>query len=178
MLARLLLVLMIAAGVAAWVQRDTPPVSGWLAQARALMGKAGDQAGAVLPGGTAGAGATPASGARGGAAPGAAGGAVADAPGGLRKCVRGESVLYTAGPCPSGSTEKAMSNAQLSVVPALPKADPAAESAGDPASAAAGSTPAAGAGAGPGGGNPLSRARAANEEASLRAKAIDRAVDR
>jgi len=174
MLARLLLVLMIAAGVGAWVQRDTPPVSGWLAQARALIGKAGDQARALVPGGT-GAGAAP--GARAGAAPGAAGGAGADAPAGLRKCVRGESVLYTAGPCPSGSTEKAMSNAQVSVVPALPKAAPAAESAGEASPADAGAAP-AGAGAGSGGGNPLSRARAANEEASLRAKAIDRAVDR
>jgi len=176
MLARFLLVLMIAAGVGAWVQRDTPPVSGWLAQARTLIGKAGDQARSLVPGGS-GPGATAAPGARAGTTPGTAGGAGADAPAGLRKCVRGESVLYTAGPCPSGSTEKAMSNAQVSVVPAPPKAAPAAESAGEASPADVGAAP-AGAGAGAGGGNPLSRARAANEEASLRAKAIDRAVDR
>ena len=116
MLPKFLLLLMIAAGVGAWVQRDVPPVSGWLAQARALVGEAGDQAGAVLPGGT-GSGAATVSGARPGATQSAAGGA--DAPGGLRKCVRGESVLYTAGACPSGSTEKAMANAQVSVVPAI-----------------------------------------------------------
>ena len=163
MIARFLLILMIAAGVGAWVQRDTPPVSGWLAQARALIGRSGDQAGPVLPGGS---------------GPGArAGDAGADAPAGLRKCARGESVLYTAGPCPSGSTEKAMSNAQVSVVPALPRAAPAAEPAGEASPAGAGAAPAAG-GAGAGGGNPLARARAVNEDASLRAKAIDRAVDR
>jgi len=37
MLPKFLLLLMIAAGVGAWVQRDVPPVSGWLAQARARL---------------------------------------------------------------------------------------------------------------------------------------------
>jgi fatty acid desaturase len=84
MLARFLLVLMIAAGVGAWVQRDTPPVSGWLAQARTLIGKAGDQARSLVPGGS-GPGATAAPGARAGTTPGTAGGAGADAPAGLRR---------------------------------------------------------------------------------------------
>ena len=174
MLPKFLLLLMIAAGVGAWVQRDVPPVSGWLAQARALVGEAGDQAGAVLPGGT-GSGAATVSGARPGATQSAAGGA--DAPGGRRKCVRGESVLYTAGACPSGSTEKARANAQVSVVPAMPMAAPAAQAAAEPGQPG-GAGVAPGAGNAPANGNPLVRARAANEEASLRAKAIDRAVDR
>ncbi|MBU6272431.1 MAG: hypothetical protein KGQ67_14090 [Betaproteobacteria bacterium] len=170
MVARFLLLLIIAAGVGAWVQRDTPPVSGWLVQARALIGKAGDQTGALLPSG-AGSGAGQAAGGHPGPAQAGAGSAPADAAGGLRKCVRGEAVLYTAGACPSGSTEKAMSNAQVSVVPALPKPAPAADPAAEPPQAGTGAGAAAG-------GNPLVRARAANEEASLRAKAIDRIVDR
>lgn len=61
---------------------------------------------------------------------GADGPAASGRPGGLRKCVKGQEVSYTNGPCPGGFVEQAVSGGTVTVLPATPAPKPSEAASG------------------------------------------------